>query len=162
MTTDVRATAEGAKVGRRGTAARREPTPEEIEALVAAAWAARKNAYAPYSRFRVGAALRDRDGRVHPGCNVESASYGLSMCAERVAIFAAVAAGAPRPFAALAVACPEADPALGAEGRMPCGACRQVMAEHLAPDAPIAMDGVGVLTLDDLLPRPFRLRAPTP
>ena len=135
---------------------------QDSEALLALARQAACAAYAPYSRFPVGAALRAADGRLFQGCNVESASYGLTMCAERVAIFTALAAGAPRPFAALAVSCPDAAPALGPDGRMPCGACRQVMAEHLAPTAPIVVDGVGVLALDDLLPRPFRLDPTAP
>src|ERR1700687_5862707 len=88
------------------------------------------HAYVPYSRFRVGAALRDAHGSVYVGCNVESASYGLTICAERNAIFAAIAAGAELPSPALAVTCLEAD-----QPFTPCGSCRQVMAEPLRPDA---------------------------
>jgi cytidine deaminase len=140
--------------------AREAPDPaarQDSEALLSLARDAARVAYAPYSRFPVGAALRTADGQTFRGCNVESASYGLTICAERVAIFAALAAGAPRPFSSLAVSCPRADPSLGPESRMPCGACRQVMAEHLAPHASILVDGVGAFTLADLLPRPFRL-----
>jgi cytidine deaminase len=112
-------------------------------------------AYAPYSHFRVGAAVV-ADGRVFLGCNVENASYGLCMCAERVAAFKAVSEGHGR-LAMVAVSCIDADPALGDSGRMPCGACRQVLAELAAPETPIHVDGVGTLTLADLLPRAFRL-----
>src|SRR5437870_4521224 len=94
-----------------------------------------RRAYAPYSRFRVGAAVRDADGSVFVGCNVESASYGLTLCAERSAIFTSIGSGGRRPLSALALTCLDAGPEPG--GCMPCGACRQVMAEHLAADARI-------------------------
>jgi len=90
--------------------------------LLAAAAAARERAYAPYSRFAVGAALLCDDGTVVTGCNVENASYGLTMCAERSAVFAAVASGHTR-FTAIAVSGPEG------VTTPPCGACRQVLAE---------------------------------
>jgi cytidine deaminase len=120
--------------------------------LIAQARDAAARAYAPYSRFRVGAALRDAHGSVYVGCNVESASYGLTICAERNAIFAAIAAGAARPFAALAVTCLDAGQPFS-----PCGACRQVMAEHLHADAPISVDGLGEFRIADLLPHAFSL-----
>jgi cytidine deaminase len=101
----------------------------------------------------VGAAVADATGVIYNGCNVENASYGLSICAERNAIFAAVAAGAARPFSALAVSCIDASEG----GCSPCGACRQVIAEHLAPDAPIDVDGRGRFTPADLLPHAFNL-----
>jgi len=130
-----------------------EQTPERMDDLVEAATRARERAYAPYSNFRVGAAVRAADGRVFAGCNVENASYGLSVCAERVAIFSAIAQGA-REIHALAVCTDARVPAT------PCGACRQVIAEF-AQDAPIALAGAGgalVLTsIAELLPRPFRL-----
>ncbi len=94
----------------------------DIEALVEAAREVRKHAYAPYSGFAVGAAVRTASGKVYSGCNVENASYGLSLCAERAAIAAAVAAG-EREIVALAV--------VGGSNRPapPCGMCRQTMVE---------------------------------
>ena len=96
--------------------------------------------------------VTDSSGAVYAGCNVESDSYGLSICAERSAIFAAVAGGAPRPLTALAVSCIDAT-----NGATPCGACRQVIFEHLAGDAPIHVDGVGQFTPRELLPNAFEL-----
>ena len=97
--------------------------------LVAAALRARENAVAPYSKFQVGAALLTRSGRVIGGANVESASYGLTCCAERVALFKALTEG-ERDFAAIAVV------ARAPDGPMPCGACRQLLAEY-APRASV-------------------------
>lgn len=109
--------------------------------LVLAALRARRKAVAPYSRFAVGAALLTRGGKVFTGANVESASYGLSCCAERVALFKALTEGA-RDFSALAVA------ARLEGGAMPCGACRQLLAEY-AP-------GVVILVVDSRRPRTVR------
>jgi cytidine deaminase len=96
----------------------------DIDALIQAAREARETAYAPYSRFRVGAALLSRDARVFTGCNVENTSYGLSNCAERGALFSAIAAGyRPGDFTHLAVIGDTEGPIA------PCGACRQVMLE---------------------------------
>jgi len=95
-------------------------------------------------------------GRVFTGCNVENASYGLAICAERVAIFAAVAAGC-RALSCVAVACVDADDAGLAAGLMPCGACRQVMAEFGGPGLPVHVDRAGSFTLEALLPSAFRL-----
>ena len=125
----------------------------DLDALIARARDAASHAYAPYSRFRVGAALEDAHGVIYVGCNVENASYGLTICAERNAIFSAIAAGAERPFTALAVGCIDAD----AGGCSPCGACRQVMAEHLRADAAIVVDGMGRFTPSDLLPHGFTI-----
>jgi cytidine deaminase len=118
--------------------------------LVSAARAAQQQAYAPYSRFRVGAALESDDGRVFVGCNVENASYGLTVCAERAAVCAAVAAGARRFRRAVVVS--DVDPPAA-----PCGACRQVLAEF-GPDLPVL--GVGATrraswTMRELLPAAF-------
>lgn len=100
--------------------------------LIEQALLARQSAYAPYSHFQVGAALLCRDGRVFHGCNVENASYGLCSCAERTALFSAIAAGyQPGDFTALAVV-GESDGPIS-----PCGACRQVMLELGGPDMPV-------------------------
>lgn len=121
------------------------------DGLRARALAALPHAYAPYSGFRVAAALLAEDGRIFTGVNVENASYGLTVCAERNAIGAAVAAGA-RAFTAIAVVCS------GTEPPAPCGACRQVLAEF-APAFAVHAYGAGDLVLathtDALLPHAF-------
>ena len=123
--------------------------------LVAAAAVARMWAYAPYSRFAVGAALRLRDGSLVTGVNIENASYGLTVCAERNAIASAVLAGArPGNVVEIAVA------AEGAESVPPCGACRQVLAEFAAPLALVLMHRLPdaqteIATIAELLPKPF-------
>ena len=126
--------------------------PATARALLERAREARANAYAPYSRFQVGAALLADDGRVFTGCNVENASYGLANCAERVALGTAVAEGA-RSFVAIAVTGPE-----DATACAPCGACRQVLSEF-GPDLPVIMpggaDGYTVETMGSLLPGAF-------
>lgn len=123
--------------------------------LIAAARTAIENAHAPYSEYRVGAALLTGTGEVFTGCNVENASYGLTICAERSAVSAAVSAGC-RDFAALAIA---AGPA--GSPPYPCGACRQVLAEFAGPDFPVyvASGDTGdfeTLTLGELLPKAFQ------
>ena len=119
-------------------------------ALVAAARAAMANAHAPYSRFHVGAAIETADGRVFAGCNVESASYGLTICAERMALGAAVAAGA-RALRRVVVTT-EVDPPAA-----PCGACRQLLAEFGLETEVVAVgpEGERRWTLRDLLPDAF-------
>lgn len=121
------------------------------KALREAAARARKNAHAPYSGFAVGAALKTEDGRVFTGANVENASYGLSLCAERSAHAAAVAAGARR-FVALAIVAPGPEPA------SPCGMCRQVLAE-MPPSFPVRCytpEGKSLETsVAELLPHAF-------
>jgi cytidine deaminase len=115
-------------------------------------------ARAPHSRFRVAALLEDASGAMHPGVNVESASYGLSICAERNALFGALARGDSHP-ARLAVVSETVHPAL------PCGACRQVLLEH-APDLLLVLLGADgrpeEVRLRDLLPRPFLEYRPAP
>jgi len=97
-------------------------TSSQRQRLIAAARAASRASYAPYSKFRVGAAVLTRSGRIFSGCNVENASYGLANCAERTAIFSAIAAG-DRGIVAVAVYTPTSAPTT------PCGACRQVINE---------------------------------
>jgi cytidine deaminase len=128
---------------------------ESDEELLESARGAARLAYADYSGFRVGAAVRV-DKAIYTGCNIENASYGLTVCAERVAVFAAVAAGARR-IDAIAVACIDAM-SNGPEGSlMPCGACRQVMGEFGTGDLPIHVDRAGSFALATLLPRAFLL-----
>ena len=94
-------------------------------------------AYAPYSKFRVGAALLAEDGTVFSGCNVENRSFGLTVCAERNAVFKAVSCG-QRSFKALAISTPDSEIPVG-----PCGACRQVLSEFMEPSAPVLFGGSG-------------------
>jgi homotetrameric cytidine deaminase len=128
---------------------------EEERRLIAAAVAARENAYAPYSRFCVGAAVRLRDGRTFAGANVENASYPLSVCAERNAVAAAVLAGAkPGDLVAVAVA------AHGETPTPPCGACRQVLSEFAGPGVSVVIYNVAdgsseTATIAELLPFSF-------
>ena len=119
--------------------------------LVEMAKEARKNAYAPYSNFKVGAALLTKSGRVFTGCNVENSSFGASMCAERVAVFKAVSEG-EREFQAIAVVTDTKEPA------MPCGLCRQVLSEFSLDIKIYAANlngDVRETTLKDLLPYAF-------
>lgn len=124
--------------------------------LLQAAREAATHARAPYSHFPVGAAVETADGQIYLGCNIESASYGLTICAERVAIFSAIAHGAT-PHR-LAVTCLQGDPSAPAS-LTPCGACRQVMLDQLGPDAEVLIDNVGTFTTEHLLPLGFRLPA---
>lgn len=125
--------------------------------LACTAAEAARHAHCPYSGFRVGAALLACDGRVFTGVNVENASYGLTLCAERSAVSAAVAAGV-RDYAAIAIAADGAGPVF------PCGACRQVLAEFGPPSLRILTATLhpprvtGVFTLDALLPHVFELK----
>jgi len=122
----------------------------DAEALFEEARAAMNRAYAPYSDFHVGAALLGTDGSIHVGCNVENVSYGLTICAERSAISAAVAAGV-QSFSAVAIVT-DGDRPVG-----PCGACRQVLAEF-SPDLAVLSEAAGrrvTWSLSELLPAPF-------
>ena len=119
--------------------------------LIEAAKQARENAHAPYSNFRVGAALRSTAGRIFGGCNVENATYGLTMCAERVAIFKAVSEG-ERGFSAIAVVT-DTDVLTP-----PCGACRQLIWEFCG-DIPVSMANlkgkIELIQMKELFPKPF-------
>lgn len=122
-----------------------------MDPLLEAALKVRENAYAPFSNFKVGAAVEDEAGRIHTGCNVENATYGLTLCAERVAIFKAISEGA-RKFRRVAVAAdaPKLTP--------PCGACRQILWEFCG-DVEITLVNprgeTAVWRLKDLFPEPF-------
>ncbi|MBM4163148.1 MAG: cytidine deaminase [Lentisphaerae bacterium] len=130
------------------------PDPPTARSLAAAARKAATRAHAPYSGFHVGAALLAGDGRIFTGCNIENASYGLTLCAERVALAKAVSEGATD-FRALAIAGGTA-----ATPATPCGACRQVLAEFCPPRMPIWYAGLAAgtaraTTLGKLLPHAF-------
>lgn len=132
--------------------------PQHLAELLEAAVKARRRAYAPYSGFFVGAALLDGEGAVHMGCNVENSAYGPTNCAERTALFRAIADGHGRgSFQALAIV------GSGEEPIAPCGICRQVMAELCSPDMPVVMGNLdgqwSVASVAELLPGAFKLPA---
>lgn len=122
----------------------------EIQKLMDCAIKARENAYCPYSHFAVGAALLCEDGTLYEGCNIENASYGLTNCAERTAIFKAISEGYIK-FKALAVVADTEGPCA------PCGACRQVMAEFKIPLIIMGnlMGNIKIVTIEELLPFSF-------
>ena len=124
---------------------------EDLQALVKAAREVREKAYAPYSEFRVGAAVRTKEGKIYTGCNVESASYGLTVCAERVAIWKAVSEG-EKEFTNIAVV------ADTQELTPPCGVCRQIIWEF-CNDIPVTFSNLNgkteTVTMKELLPRAF-------
>ncbi|MCI5820337.1 MAG: cytidine deaminase [Elusimicrobia bacterium] len=133
-------------------------TKEEEKMLLDAAQTVREHSYSPYSKFKVGAAVLTRDGEIFTGTNIENASYGLTVCAERNAIFAAVSADKRR-FRALALITQKLP---GLAFNSPCGACRQVMSEFMAPDTPVlvaVLDGTKRIVyrkkLRDFMPFPF-------
>ena len=137
-----------------------KPTTKEIQAaLLDAAQQARENSYSPYSHFKVGAAVLGEDGKMYTGTNIENSSYGLTVCAERNAIFKAVGEG-QRNLLALAVC---TDPIEGEDFGSPCGACRQVMTEFMDIEAPLLLvsaqkdGGHKILEkkLKDFMPYPF-------
>ena len=122
-----------------------------IEQLIEAARAVRECAHAPFSKFNVGAAVEDEGGRIYSGCNVESASYGLTMCAERVAVFRAISEGASKLVRMAVVADTESL-------TPPCGACRQILWEFLGDSELILANLSGAterLRMSDIFPRPF-------
>ena len=127
------------------------PSSESIQDLLRVAFAAAELAHSPYSKVKVGAALVAADGKVYSGCNIENASYGLTICAERVALVKAVSSGATR-FHAIAIASNLDAP------MMPCGACRQFLSEF-APDLFVVVQGKSgprfQARLSELLPHPF-------
>ncbi|MBB5358856.1 cytidine deaminase [Rhodanobacter sp. ANJX3] len=136
------------------------PAANAFDPLLSAARHAREIAYAPYSRFQVGAALLAKDGRQFSGCNVENAAYGLCNCAERTALFSAMAAGCkPGDFAAIAVIADCPGPV------SPCGSCRQVMAELCDDDMPVLLTNlhgeVQRTTVAALLPGSFKFPTST-
>jgi cytidine deaminase len=125
--------------------------PDASDALIAAALAARENAFAPYSKFRVGAAIEDSGGRIHTGCNVENSTYGLTVCAERVAVFKAISEGV-RKFRRVAIAA-DTDSLTP-----PCGACRQILWEFCGDVEIVLVNPRGKTEthrLKDLFPKPF-------
>lgn len=129
-----------------------------LDQLVQKAKAVRENAHAPYSKYRVGAAIATKSGSIFVGCNVENASLGATICAERGAIMQMIAHGEREPIACAVVT--------GDEGASPCGICRQVLAEF-ATDMPVVLVGLGsregemgrVVQLADLLPLAFKLKS---
>lgn len=125
-------------------------TPDQKSAVITAATQAVQNAYAPYSKYRVGSAVLTQDGQIHVGCNVENVSYGLTVCAERVALFNAVAAG-QQDIQAVVIA--------NQNAATPCGACRQVIAELAKEAVVIVTDHAGQhvreYSVDALLPEGF-------
>jgi cytidine deaminase len=129
----------------------RPPDASEAAALVAAARAARERAHAPYSKFKVGAALETTTGEIITGCNIENATYGLTLCAERVAVFKAVSEG-HREFRRVAVVADTVEPT------PPCGPCRQILWEF-GGDLEVVLANLEDITarhrLSDLLPHPF-------
>ena len=122
----------------------------EIQKLMDCAIKARENAYSPYSHFAVGAALLCEDGTIYEGCNIENASYGLTNCAERTAVFKAVSEGRTK-FKALAVVADTEGPCA------PCGACRQVMVEFKIPLIIMGnlMGDIKIVSIEELLPFSF-------
>ena len=124
----------------------------EMTSLLEQSKIARENAYVPYSKFKVGAALLSKEGKVYHGCNIENAGYSMTNCAERTAFFKAVSEGV-RDFAAIAIVADTPGPC------SPCGACRQVMSEFCSPDMPVYLTNlkgdVQQTTVGELLPGAF-------
>lgn len=130
---------------------------EESVRLIKEAIVAREKAYAPYSTFKVGAAILCDDYTIHHGCNIENGAYGPTNCAERTALFSVIAEGyQPKSFKAIAVVADTSDPIA------PCGVCRQVMLELCEPTMPVILANVAgdykITTVEALLPGPFQLQ----
>lgn len=131
-------------------------SPEQAARLLEAASGVLERAYAPYSNYRVGAAVLTEQGSIVTGCNVENASFGLTNCAERTAVFSAVCEGSTQIVAVAVVTDGESVP-------YPCGACRQVLNEFTKPHCPVLvaraaeLDDVEWLSMEELLPRAFLL-----
>ena len=125
----------------------------DAKGLLEKARTAKTNSYSPYSKFSVGAAVIAEDGEIYCGTNVENASYGLSLCAERVAIFNAISSG-NKEILAIAVTCPESPKE---SSLMPCGACLQVIHEFSSTNTTIIVDHVGEFKLTELLTKPFNI-----
>ena len=125
-------------------------TKQDVQQLIECAIEARQQSYSPYSNFAVGAALLCEDGTIYKGCNIENASYGLTNCAERTAIFKAISEG-HRKFKALAVVADTEGPCA------PCGSCRQVINEFKSPTIIMAnlMGNMKIVSIEDLLPFSF-------
>lgn len=125
--------------------------PDQLAFLLEAALAARERAHAPFSNFKVGAAIEDENGRIFTGCNIENASYGLTICAERVAVFKAVSEGAGKIKRIVVVADTEVL-------TPPCGACRQILWEFCG-DAEVTLANLAgkqeTISLKEIFPRPF-------
>jgi cytidine deaminase len=142
------------KKTKRGTSGGKSVTAAQMKTLAAAAKVAAGAAHAPYSDFHVGAAILDEHGNMYLGCNVENASYGLTICAERNAVFQLVAAGS-REVRAVAIYTPTKTPT------PPCGACRQVLAEFASAETPVTSNCKGKARLESsvgaLLPHSFSL-----
>lgn len=128
----------------------------DTKTLIQHAMTVRDHAYTPYSKFKVGSALLAKDGTIYAGCNVENASYGMSNCAERTALFSAIAAGQrPGSFAGMAIVGDTVEPIA------PCGACRQVLLELCDPQMPVILSNLKQelkhTTVSELLPNAFRI-----
>jgi len=126
------------------------------ELLLDAARQAAKRAYCPYSNFHVGAAVLTESGEVITGCNTENATYGLALCAERLAICKAIEAG--HKVKEIAVTCIDAKASDDGTTKMPCGMCRQVMAEFMDMNSEVHVDTVRTFKLSELLPHAFVLK----
>jgi cytidine deaminase len=139
--------------------------PEEVELtvlddttrqkLIVAARDASRNAYCPHSNFRVGAAVL-ANGHIFTGCNIENDSFSLTMCAERVAVFTAIAAG-NRQISAIAISCPDVKTQGRIEEEISCGACRQVLSQFGSEDLVVMLNGNRSLCLGEMFPKPFKL-----